>query len=321
MSSDRVGMNIWMKPFYIGNAKGDNMRKKQQDDVHEEIAAADSAVLDAVPAAIAGAVTKPAVKPKKRYAYLFFKRAFDIMSSGAVLLILSWLILILLLVKWLEDIGTPAYALKITEAASMDAPKAKKAKRLVNKEGKILDCVLKPRKLAKGEKRPPHAPVYSSLRVAMGGKETFKFYKIRSMCPGAAAMKQQLIDAGLNEADPPVFKMKDDPRITPFGRFLRKTSLDELPQLFNVLKGDMSVVGPRPPLPREVDEYEEWQKQRLDVKGGLLCLWQIQHNRNALSFDEWVKLDLEYIEKRSLWLDLKIIFKGAYMVVFDRSGE
>ena len=259
-------------------------------------------------------------KTDRRYVYRVFKRAVDILSSGAVLRVFSWLILILLLIKWLEDIATPAYALEITEVSSPDVPKARRATRLVNKEGKILDCTLHPRKLGKGEKRPSHAPVYSSDRVGMGEKH-FKFYKIRSMCPGAAAMKDQLIAAGLNESDPPAFKMKDDPRITPFGKFLRKTSLDELPQLFNIFRGDMSVVGPRPPLPREVAEYEEWHKQRLSVKGGLLCLWQIQHNRNALTFDEWVRLDLEYIEKRSLWLDLKIIFKGFYMVLFDRTGE
>lgn len=134
-------------------------------------------------------------------------------------------------------------------------------------------------------------------------------------------MKQQLIDAVLNEADGPAFKIKNDPRITPFGKFLRKTSIDELPQLVNIFKGDMSVVGPRPPIPSEVEQYTDEQMRRLDVKGGLLCLWRVQKNRNSLSFDEWIKLDLEYIENQSLWLDLKIIFKGAYMVVFDHSGE
>lgn len=163
-------------------------------------------------------------------------------------------------------------------------------------------------------------PIYVSKRVGKNGKE-FKFYKIRTMCLNADKLKQDLIDKGLNEVDGPVFKIKDDPRITKFGKFLRKTSLDELPQLVNILKGDMSVVGPRPPLPEEVKFYEEWQRHRLDVTGGLLCLWQIQKNRNSLSFYEWVKLDFEYIEKRSIWLDLKIIFVGAYMVLFDRSGE
>ena len=141
------------------------------------------------------------------------------------------------------------------------------------------------------------------------------------MCPNAEQMKQQLIDAGLNEADPPAFKMKNDPRITKVGKIFRKLSLDELPQLFNIFNGTMSVVGPRPPIPREVEEYSVYQRHRLDVKGGLLCLWQIQKNRNSLSFDEWVRLDLEYIQKQSIWLHLKIIFKGAYMVIFDRSGE
>ena len=134
-------------------------------------------------------------------------------------------------------------------------------------------------------------------------------------------MKQQLIDAGLNEADPPAFKMKNDPRITAVGKFYRKFSIDELLQLFNILFGSMSVVGPRPPLPDEVKQYTEEQMHRLDIKGGLLCLWQVQKNRNALSFDEWIRLDLTYIMKQSLWLDTKIIFKGAYMVIFDHSGE
>ncbi len=285
-------------------------------DVFREIAAADAAIGSGTVSRTSAAVMK---KPKKKRMYRFVKRTFDIVSSGLALLVFSWLILLILLIKLLEDAGHPAYELAITEAADVDSPKAKKARRYVNREGKIVDCVLRPRKKRRGEKIS-RAVIYSSVRVGKDGKP-FKFYKIRSMCPGADEMKQTLIDAGLNEASPPAFKLRQDPRITPFGRFLRKTSLDELPQLWNIFKGDMSVVGPRPPLPGEVERYEEWQKHRLDVKGGLLCLWQIQHQRNALTFDEWVKLDLEYIEKRSIWLDLKIIFKGAYMVLFDRSGE
>lgn len=165
-----------------------------------------------------------------------------------------------------------------------------------------------------------HNPIYTSIRVGKNGK-LIKFHKIRSMCPNAEAMKQKLIDEGKNEADGPAFKMKDDPRITKFGKFLRKTSIDELPQIWDIFLGRMSVVGPRSPLPMEVNQYTEYQKHRLDVKGGLLCLWQIQHNRNSLSFDEWIDLDLEYIQRRSVLLDLKIIFKGAWMVLFDRSGE
>lgn len=169
-------------------------------------------------------------------------------------------------------------------------------------------------------------PTYTSWRVGKNKKDgtrgkNFKFHKIRSMCRNAEQMKQELIEKGLNEADFPAFKMKNDPRITKVGKFLRKTSLDELLQLWDVFRGKLSIVGPRSPLPSEVDEYTPYQMHRLDVKGGLLCLWQIQKNRHDLSFDEWVKLDIEYIRKQSIWLDLKIIFKGAYMVIFDRSGE
>ena len=163
-------------------------------------------------------------------------------------------------------------------------------------------------------------PVYTSVRVGKNGK-LFKFHKIRSMIPGAEDLKDDLINAGKNEADGPVFKMKDDPRITKFGKFLRKTSLDELLQLWDIFVGNISVVGPRSPLPREVEKYTPYQMHKLDVKGGLLCLWQIQHNRHEVSFDEWIELDLEYIRKRSIGLDLKIIFKGAFMVLFDHSGD
>ena len=165
-----------------------------------------------------------------------------------------------------------------------------------------------------------HCPVYVSKRVGKDGK-IFKILKIRTMVPNAEEMKQELIAKGLNEADPPAFKMKNDPRITKVGKVYRKLSFDELLQLFNILGGSMSVVGPRSPTPDEVEQYTDYQKQRLAVKGGLLCLWQIRKNRNQVSFDEWVRLDLEYIEKRSVLLDLKIIFKGFYMVIFDRTGE
>ena len=111
-----------------------------------------------------------------------------------------------------------------------------------------------------------------------------------------------------NQMDGPVFKIKGDPRITRVGRFLRKTSLDELPQLLNVLQGDMSIVGPRPALPREVELYSDYQRQRLYVTPGLSCYWQIAPHRNEMSFDEWVALDLKYIQERSFWVDWKIIF-------------
>ena len=119
----------------------------------------------------------------------------------------------------------------------------------------------------------------------------------------------------LNEADGPAFKIKDDPRITRFGRFIRKTSIDELPQLWNVIKGDMSIVGPRPPIPREVEQYDEKQMQRLKVVPGLTCYWQIQPARNSLPFQEWMDLDLKYIRERSFRVDLKIILKTAWVMV------
>ncbi len=159
-----------------------------------------------------------------------------------------------------------------------------------------------------------HNPFYVSVRLTKNGKP-FKLLKIRSMRIGADKEKDVLIAQGLNEADGPVFKMKNDPRITRFGRFLRKTSIDELPQLFNILKGDMSVVGPRPPLPSEAEKYTAYQSHRLDVKSGLLCIWQVTPYRNSVSFEDWVKMDLEYIEKRSVWLDIKIIFKAIGAVL------
>ena len=165
-----------------------------------------------------------------------------------------------------------------------------------------------------------HNPIYVSKRVGKDGKE-FNFYKIRSMWPDADKRKADLIAKGMNEADGPVFKMENDPRITPVGRFLRRWSLDELMQLFNVLLGSMSVVGPRPPLPQEVAQYNERHMQRLQVKGGLLCLWQIQPDRHSIPFDQWVEYDIEYIKKQSFLLDMKIIFKGAYMVISGKSGD
>src|SRR5690606_10927895 len=137
------------------------------------------------------------------------------------------------------------------------------------------------------------------------GRE-FIMYKFRSMVVNAEAMLESLRDK--NEVDGPVFKIRHDPRITRVGRFLRKTSLDELPQLWNVLKGEMSLVGPRPPLPSEVAQYAPWQRRRLSVKPGLTCTWQVE-GRNQASFEEWVRMDLEYIDRWGLWLDIKLLFK------------
>lgn len=143
---------------------------------------------------------------------------------------------------------------------------------------------------------PKGSPIFSQLRVGRNGK-VFRFYKFRSMVVDAEDRLKDLIQH--NEMDGPVFKIKEDPRITRVGRFIRKTSIDELPQLFNILKGEMSIVGPRPALPREVAEYSEYEKQRLYVTPGLTCYWQIQPERNRISFDEWMELDIKYINERS----------------------
>ncbi len=163
---------------------------------------------------------------------------------------------------------------------------------------------------------PGASPIFSQDRVGKDGK-LFKFLKFRSMVPNAEAKLDDLLDQ--NEMDGPVFKIKEDPRITRVGRFIRKTSLDELPQLFNILTGSMSIVGPRPALPREVEQYSDYERQRLIVTPGLTCYWQIQPHRNDLTFDEWMELDIKYIRERSFWVDWKIIF-GTVRAVIGMDG-
>lgn len=145
-------------------------------------------------------------------------------------------------------------------------------------------------------------------------KRKFVLYKFRTMVADAAARQHEL--ETLNEADGPVFKIKKDPRIIPFiGTFLRRTSLDELPQLINVIKGEMGLVGPRPPIPSEVEKYDIWQKRRLSIKPGMTCLWQVTPNRNQTTFEEWMKMDLSYIDNWSLGLDFKILLMTATAVL------
>ena len=145
--------------------------------------------------------------------------------------------------------------------------------------------------------------LFRQQRVGRNGRR-FTLLKFRTMVADAEQMHASL--AGQNEMDGPVFKLRCDPRITPVGRYLRRTSLDELPQLWNVLRGEMSMVGPRPPLPSEVDQYQSWQRRRLSVRPGLTCLWQVS-GRNEIGFERWMKLDLEYIDNWSWWLDFKIL--------------
>lgn len=153
---------------------------------------------------------------------------------------------------------------------------------------------------------PKGSVFFAQERVGRDGK-TFRMYKFRSMCADAEQRLAELRD--LNEKDGPVFKIANDTRITRVGRVIRKLSIDELPQFINVLVGDMSVVGPRPPLPKEVAEYTPRQAQRLSIRGGLTCYWQTRCNRDSISFDEWVGLDLLYIKKCSVWSDLKLIIQ------------
>jgi exopolysaccharide biosynthesis polyprenyl glycosylphosphotransferase len=163
----------------------------------------------------------------------------------------------------------------------------------------------------------PGPVIYRQWRCGLNGR-TFQLYKFRSMYHDAE--RDQGLLSHLNEADGPVFKIARDPRVTPLGRFLRKTSLDELPQLLNILKGDMSFVGPRPPLPEEVARYERWQRRRLRMKPGLTCLWALE-GRSELSFARWMKLDMDYIDHWSLGLDFKILLRTIPRVLTGRGAS
>lgn len=164
----------------------------------------------------------------------------------------------------------------------------------------------------------PHgSPIYKQKRVGRHGV-LFDMYKFRSMYVDADKRKKELLDQ--NEMDGPVFKIKNDPKITRVGKFIRKYSIDELAQMFNVLKGDMSLVGPRPPLPEEFAEYTDYDKLKLIVTPGVTCTWQISDNRNNIPFSKWVEMDLDYLENRTTWGDLKIVFKTP-LVMLKGSGR
>ena len=159
--------------------------------------------------------------------------------------------------------------------------------------------------------------IFSQERVGRYEKK-FKMYKFRSMVINAEELKKKL--EAQNEMSGPMFKMKDDPRVTKVGKFIRKTSLDEIPQLVNVLKGDMSLVGPRPSLPKEVMQFEEWMHRRHDVKPGLTCYWQVS-GRNNIDFEDWMKLDVKYVEERNLFVDIKLIFKTIFVLFGDKNAS
>ena len=150
-------------------------------------------------------------------------------------------------------------------------------------------------------------------RVGLHGRR-FYLYKFRSMVQDAEKVLKEL--KGRNEMDGPVFKVSDDPRVTRIGRILRKTGLDELPQLYNVFSGEMSLIGPRPPLPSEVEQYERWQLRRLSVKPGITCTWQVIPNRNEVKFEKWMHLDLQYIDNWSLRKDFSLLLRTVGTVIF-----
>ena len=159
--------------------------------------------------------------------------------------------------------------------------------------------------------------IFKQERVGYKGKK-FYIYKFRSMVANAEDLKKEL--KAKNEMDGPMFKIKMDPRVTKVGRFIRKTSIDELPQLFNVLKGEMSLVGPRPSLPEEVRNFEKWMLKRLEVKPGLTCYWQVE-GRNDIDFENWMKLDCKYVDERNTWIDIKLIFKTFFILFGDKHAR
>jgi lipopolysaccharide/colanic/teichoic acid biosynthesis glycosyltransferase len=163
---------------------------------------------------------------------------------------------------------------------------------------------------------PTGGPIFVQDRVGKNGK-VFRFFKFRSMVADAEDLLDGLRDQ--NEMDGPVFKIRDDPRVTRFGRFIRRASIDELPQLVNILRGDMSLVGPRPPLPREVAQYGPYEMQRLMVKPGLTCYWQAR-GRNKIKFHQWMELDMKYVYHHNLWIDIKLLFLTARSVLTGKGA-
>ena len=206
------------------------------------------------------------IKFKKKRAYSFFKRSFDVMASLlGIIVLFPLLIIISIAIKSFD--GGPVF--------------------------------------------------FKQKRVGKDGKK-FIMYKFRSMVPDADKMVVDLQDK--NEASGPMFKIKDDPRITKIGKFIRKTSIDELPQLFNVLNNSMSLVGPRPALPREVTQYTIKQTERLLVKPGITCIWQVS-GRSEIPFERQVEMDVYYVEHRSVWFDTKLLFKTIPAVISHKGAE
>ena len=164
----------------------------------------------------------------------------------------------------------------------------------------------------------PGPVLFKQERCSLHGRK-FTFYKFRTMVVDAESRLKDILE--YNEMNGPVFKMTNDPRVTRLGKWLRKYILDELPQLWNVFKGDMSLVGPRPPLPSEVEKYDNWQRRKLSMRPGITCLWQVRGRSELTDFNEWMKLDLEYIDNWSFWLDFKILLKTIPIVLLTRGAR
>ena len=224
--------------------------------------------------------------------------------------------------KFEEEFDEDAIAIDFSEVLAKESIFYSVTKRLIDIVGSLCGIILlSPLFLIVAiliKLEDPKGKVFFAQERNGKYPKTFKMYKFRSMVHNAEDLLKDLMDR--NEQTGPVFKINDDPRITKVGKFIRKTSIDELPQLFNVLKGDMSLVGPRPPIPHEVDQYNSYQMQRLAVKPGLTCIWQVS-GRNNIGFDEWVEMDIEYIKTRNLWLDIKLIFKTVGVLFGDDNAS
>ena len=224
--------------------------------------------------------------------------------------------------KFEEEFDEVAIAIDFSEVLAKESILYSVTKRLIDIVGSLCGIILlSPLFLIVAiliKLEDPKGKVFFAQERNGKYPKTFKMYKFRSMVHNAEELLKDLMDR--NEQTGPVFKINDDPRITKVGKFIRKTSIDELPQLFNVLKGDMSLVGPRPPIPHEVEQYNSYQMQRLAVKPGLTCIWQVS-GRNNIGFDEWVEMDIEYIKTRNLWLDIKLIFKTVGVLFGDDNAS
>ena len=221
-----------------------------------------------------------------------------------------------------EEFSKDSIAIDLSDAVNNESVAYLVSKRIIDIVGSLAGIILlSPLFLIVAiliKLEDPKGKVFFSQERNGKYPKTFKMYKFRSMVHNAEELLKDLMVK--NEQTGPVFKINNDPRITKVGKFIRKTSIDELPQLFNVLKGDMSLVGPRPPIPHEVEQYNYYQMQRLFVKPGLTCIWQVS-GRNNIGFDEWVEMDIEYIRTRNLWLDIKLIFKTVGVLFGDDNAS